>query len=78
MKKWIFHLSLFFSVAIMAQDEVPAPINVKIPLVSLRLNAGVPNPASNQVFRTKFVGVYETNLAVNFRDCSVWLCGRWF
>ncbi len=55
-----------FSVSIQAQEEEPpAEINVKLPRFSFRLNAGVPNPTSNGVFRTKMIGIYEVNLAFN-------------
>lgn len=60
-------LSFIFAVQVYGQDDVPQDINVKLPLVSLRLNAGIPNPTSNEVFRKKFIGIYETNLAVTFR-----------
>ncbi|MFL5752561.1 MAG: hypothetical protein ACJ76F_04075 [Bacteroidia bacterium] len=55
------------AVRLYAQDDVPAPITVKLPLVSIRLNAGIPNPSSNEVFRRKFIGIYETNFSLSFR-----------
>src|ERR1700741_500228 len=60
-------LVFLLSVRLYGQEDAPDPINVKLPLVSLRINAGIPNPSSNEVFRKKFIGIYETGLAVNFR-----------
>jgi hypothetical protein len=63
----LFLLLYAFSFHLRAQDDVPADINVKLPLASFRLNAGIPNPSSNEVFRRKFIGIYEVNLAFTFR-----------
>jgi hypothetical protein len=70
---------LFCSMQMPGQEEdAPEIITAKFPLVSLRLNAGIPNPSSNEVFRRKFVGIYETNLAVNFRIAKTFFIGIGF
>lgn len=43
------------------------PAKIEMSLLSLRLDAGIPNPVSSQLFRKKFIGVYEVSGCLNVK-----------
>ncbi len=60
------------------EEDVPEDIKIEMPRFSLRLNAGVPNPTTNQVFQQKFIGIYEANLAFNINLSKLFFVGVGF
>ena len=70
-----FHPLLFFlfiAAPLLSQDDEDPVLDfdaskIKMSLLSLRLDAGIPNPISSEVVRKKFVGVYEVSGCLNVR-----------
>lgn len=55
------------TIAAAYNDNPPSEPPKSIHIVSIRLAGGVPNPITSQLFRKKFIGIYEANLSVNIR-----------
>ena len=53
--------------AVILEDGPPSEPPKSIHIVSIRLNGGVPNPASSQLFRKRMIGIYEANVSVTLR-----------
>jgi hypothetical protein len=49
------------------EDNGPSDPPKMIHPVSIRLNGGVPNSASSELFRKRMIGIYEANISVTLR-----------
>ena len=75
-KRNYFHI-LFLGLCLISfnvlsqDDEDPVldfdPKKINMPLLSLRLDGGIPNPVSSQLFRKKFIGVYQCSGSLNIK-----------
>ena len=74
----IFLFLILPSLKSQEEEDIPEDIKINMPRMSIRLNAGVPNPTSNQVFQKKFIGIYETNVALHINLSERFFIGLGF